>query len=280
MSGVQSNPEQSQEIVVWQDISKQLFNLVRSVLNRTDGEMSESTIRDLIQPYLKQIEADLTKRLNQEREDANKEWMVKYDKRCEDQSRSRFLGELEDCGTLIVGEQRVSCSLVNHWSAHIPMLARLNPQFAELAVRRRPPTERDYAAIWKLQDKPQMDKYMDYRASIELLNCDPSLADAFTTNQHWQGVVLDCSLRGVPMLLGDVTRLIGRDPQHNALYSALRRLQPMLAQRSLRANDLRHFIMQSSEQEYEDVTLGELAEVLKSCSEKTNTDPLQKLLPH
>lgn len=280
MSSRQLNPEQCQEIVVWQDISKQLFNLVRSVLNRTDGEMSESAIRGLIQPYLAQIEADLTKRLNQEREDTNKAWMDRYELRCQDEARSRFLGELENSATLIVGEQRVSCCAKEHWSEHIPMLVRLNRQFAGLTVRRRPPTKRDYATIWKPKDTPHMDKYADYRATIELLNCEPSLADVFTSNQHWQGVVLDCSLRGVPMLLGDVARLIGRDPQHSSLYSALRGLQPMLAQRSLRANDLRRFILQSVTQDYGDVTMAELAEVLQSCSEKNDTDPLQRLLPH
>lgn len=261
----------SQELIVWQDISKQLIGLVKQVLQSNPAELDETAIETLVQPYLKQIEQDVENRLRQAREDEQARVKTIETKNWEDKVYSNLQDNLQHISTLKIGEHKGTCKYYEtKWIDLLPRIGEILPEFADVKVTRTPALFAEFPRVKKftkyLYNDGTHEDLEHYRQTITIegvpLNCQKALIKCHS----WDGVVAAISANGIPMSLETKVQLMKLPKARNDLGEALCSLNALLSKRQVRSSDVIRFFMNSKIGLYKYVTCGVLADELETTS--------------
>lgn len=258
----------SKELIVWQDISKQLIGLVKQVLKSRPSELDESAIETLVQPYLKQIEQDVENRLRQVREDEQARVIAKATKNWEDKSYSDLHDRLQRRATLKIGEYESTCDANStKWPEILPRLGDILPEFAGIRVVHTPAQFAEFPRVKKfLSVNESSDSLKMYRKTVTIEGVPPNYQKAFIKCSVWEDVVNAISSSAIPMTLETRNQLLGLRKYKDNLSHALGALEALLSKRQVRSSDIVRFFLNSAD--YSFATCGSLATALKSTSSR------------
>lgn len=255
------------EIVVWQDINKQLVDLVMQALKSKPEEMTEQSVQAMVTPYLKQIEQDVEIRLRQTREDEQARKQEKAERIWAEREHAGLRDRLQQCATLKIGKYKSTCHPKAAWLIPLVSLGEVMPEFAGVKVIRTP------AQIEELPQRPEFkykkeshEQLEPYRGTIEIQGFDPSYHKQLIECTMWSEVVSLISSKGTPPSAEVMYNLHHISYHHDFAIAAVLALEKLLAKRHIRPIELVHFFTNATNKKYGYATIQSIVAMMESTS--------------
>lgn len=257
----------SRELILWQDINKQLVDLVMQVLKNKPEEMNEQAVQAMVEPYLKQIEQDVENRLRQAREDEQAREKEKNAEIWTDKAYANLQDKLQQCATLKIGKYTSTCHPKSIWVGLLPTLGDILPGFSEVKVVRTPAQFSSVPNVKSLVYKSGFETELEcYRSTIEVQGVDPIYRKRLARCKSWDDVVNLLASTGVPLSPETTAELCALEYTHSATSKSLLVARKLLSKRHIRPVEFLRFFTESKTGGYRHIAIGTLGELLENTS--------------
>ncbi len=257
----------SQELILWQDINKQLVDLVMQVLKSKPEEMNEQAVQAMVEPYLKQIEQDVENRLRQTREDEQAREKEKNEKIWSDKAYANLQDKLQQYANLKIGKYTSTCHPKSIWVNLLPSLGNILPGFSEVKIIRTPAQFNSVPNVKSLRYKNGFEPDLEcYRSTIEVQGVDPIYRKQLARCKTWDDVINLLVSTGVPLSPETTAELCALEYTHNTASKGLLAAQELLSKRHIRPVEFLRFFTESKTGGYRAIAIGTLGELLQSTS--------------
>lgn len=255
-SSQEAGSEEGQNaIVVWEDLSKQLVNMVLSILQNQPEVVNEKTVHAMIEPYLAQIEKDVELRIRQADEDAKAAMVKKGNDSYAEQKRYEFMRNLKVSRTVKFGNaaSRVF-SYSEHWSHHLPALSKLMPEYANVTVTLEPPliATETVPDGWESYHRWDDKKYEAYRSTIRITGFSDRINLLLAACEGWSAAVGTLSNFGVRLSAEQFTEALALG-NSEATLTAMEAITKLASQRYITRKQFIEFFTRAGSYEWANI---------------------------
>lgn len=253
--------ETNQQLVVWEDVRRHLFDLVRSALDLKPLLTDEKSMDIIISPYLKKIEEEVENKLRQVREDESAKSQEKAQLEYQEERILKLKVKIEESFNLKVGKHSVARHRTGHWIENIDALTESFPQFSQLKLRTEPATSVDFPSDLKWWSDPLDKRFRELRPTITVEGCPDELVGVLQETILWESLIKSLVDRLGARPFHEMAKLEKRIDL--PLSKAMNRLEPLLLRRHIQRADLVRFFYDNRNNT---TLLSQLAEALELSS--------------